>query len=149
MFDVEAFKNTPVQGANSTDYIPFPEGEYPGVVEDYDVRVVDTKNGPGTTFEAKVKLDVTKSILDEIGMNQPPTFRFQCWLDITEQGGLDLGKGKNVKLGQLREAVGLNNPAVPFNFDQLKGRPLRVKTKNVPGDRGGVFTNITHVTKLA
>jgi hypothetical protein len=47
-------------------------------------------------------------------------------LDLTPGGGLDLGKGKNVGLGRLREAVRLNDSSKPFSFAQLPGQAARV-----------------------
>jgi hypothetical protein len=33
-----------------------------------------------------------------------------------------MGKGKNVGLGKLREALGLNTPGEPFSFSMITGR---------------------------
>jgi hypothetical protein len=48
-------------------------------------------------------------------------------LDLTEEGMLATGKGRNVLLGRLREATGLNQSGEPFAFPMLTGRPAKVQ----------------------
>jgi hypothetical protein len=64
-------------------------------------------------------------VKEETGLDEP-TVRQSIFLDMNESGGLALGKGKNVQLGKLREALGLNDPAKAFSFAQIVGRPARI-----------------------
>jgi hypothetical protein len=68
-------------------------------------------------------------------------------LDLNEGGQLDMGKGKNVSLGKLREAIGLNSPGQPFSFSMIQGRmALGFVQHRVDGDQ--VFAEIKRVQKL-
>jgi hypothetical protein len=70
-------------------------------------------------------------------------------LDLNESGtGMDTGKGKNVTLGRLREALGLNQPGTPFSFRQLIGRAAKISvTQRVDGDQ--IYNDVKGVVKLA
>jgi hypothetical protein len=69
------------------------------------------------------------------------------WLDITPQGSLDMGRGKNVHLNRLREAFNQNRPGQPWNPMMLVGQAARVQTKHAQGDKG-TFVNVVAVRGL-
>lgn len=51
-------------------------------------------------------------------------------LDLTEDGtGLDMGKGKNIGLGQIRTALGQNEPGQAWSPAMIEGQPIKVKVK--------------------
>ena len=67
-------------------------------------------------------------------------------LDLAATGGLDMSEGKNVALGRLREALGLNDPSQSFSFHQLPGLMGRVNvTHRVVGE--DTFADVKAVTK--
>lgn len=146
-FDPAAFQNTQFAEANSTTYVPIPEGEFMAVVSKQDIR---------PTSKGQVILDVTWKIDDatvaaETGLAEP-TVRQSIFLDMSESGGLDFGKGKNVALGRLREALGQNKSGAPWSFGHLLGQvaKIRVKQRIVPAEDGGedrTYTDVTGVTK--
>jgi hypothetical protein len=72
-------------------------------------------------------------------------------LDLTPDGGVDTTEGKNVPLGRLRAAVGLNDPSVEFAFNQLPGRMAKVKVSQRPDDRDPeiVYAQVDAVTALS
>lgn len=150
MFDPEQFAQTSVNEANATEYVALPEGEYNAVIKDDDgikFRVVDTKNGARQVMDVNLRVDAPPPVLEEMGRKEV-FVRHQIWLDLTEDGtGLAMGKGLNVALGRLREAVGLNVPGQPFSFNMLKGKPLRIKTKHRK-EAQGVFTDVVEVGKI-
>src|SRR5690606_13053223 len=103
VFDPELFMQQTVDEANDTQYLTVPAGEYHAVIEKVDIPA-DRKNKDGDPI---YPLDVTWEILDEgvkaqLGRDKV-TVRQSIFLDITESGALDMGKGKNVPLGKLRE----------------------------------------------
>jgi hypothetical protein len=49
-------------------------------------------------------------------------------MDLTDAGGFDTTKGRNIGMGRLREAVGLNTPGQAFQFGMLEGRTVKVST---------------------
>lgn len=70
-----------------------------------------------------------------------PSVRQTLWLDTTESGGLDFGKGKNVGLGRLREALGQNAPGKPWAPGMLVGGVAKVKVSHSIDKRDNVTIN--------
>jgi len=121
-FDPEQFMNSSVSDANSTAYTPVPEGEYQASVVSVTPRVTST---------GKALLNVAWKVDDETarsetGMAEPMVYQ-TVWLDVTESGGLDTGKGKNVGLGKLRDAVGQNQAGSPWSPGMLIGQVALVR----------------------
>src|SRR5271163_4798164 len=109
MFDADSFLNSVVTGSNSTKVVPCPIGEYPAVIEKIAARQWQSQDGTKTG----VALDVTWSIEDDEAKaatgRDVVTSRQGLMLDLTPDGAVDMGEGKNVGLGRLRAAVGLND----------------------------------------
>lgn len=132
LFNPEMFMESAIQGANDTKITPCPVGEWPAIVEDVKVQAIEVKDGENAG-DVTGKLNVFWITEDPevVRVTGRPKVRVrqEMFLDLTEDGsGLDMGKGKNVRLGKLREAVGLNNPSVPFMFRQLIGQYGIIKT---------------------
>ena len=150
-FDPEAFMQTQVEGANSTSFLPVPDGDYTGIIEKVQAREINTKDGPGRV------LDVTWNILDEDLLKSLDrsklTVRQGIFLDMRDDGSLNMSEGQNVGLGQLREAVGQNNPRKAWSFSYLEGAgpclcKVAQKADNTPGsDR--IFNNVVRVAAIA
>jgi hypothetical protein len=98
--------------------------------------------------------DITYEIDDQgvktaTGLDSP-TVRQSVFLDLTPQGKLDMSKGKNIQLGKLREALGLNDPNKSFSFADLPGRAAIVGVEHTPNEKspGDVYANVAKVGKL-
>jgi hypothetical protein len=50
--------------------------------------------------------------------------RHGIFLDLNDDGSVDLSPGKNIGLGKLREATGLNTPGQPFSPNMMVGRMI-------------------------
>lgn len=63
------------------------------------------------------------------GLGIPPemTLTDRAFLDLTPQGSLDNGKGKNRQQRAYRDATGLNNAGETFAWRMLTGRVVKVK----------------------
>lgn len=120
VFDKEAFMHAEVQGEMETERtLPSPD-EYLAMV--YGCEAVERGDSPA--------LNLTLDFIDEKALQDTGMDRVllsdSLFLDI-ENGALALGKNKNTKLGQLREAVGQNSPG-PWSPAMLDGAgPLKVK----------------------
>jgi hypothetical protein len=139
-FDASVFESQQFNDANDTRYVAIPEGEYLALIKEKKFR-----QEKGYTI-----LDVTW-LIDDAGVKEAtgmkePTVRQSIFLDVTQSGGLDFGKGKNVRLGRLREATGLNTPGQPFSFNMLEGRPARISVKHRLHD-GETYSDVKEVTK--
>lgn len=150
MFDPKTLLDATTTEANSTVRIPIDAGEHVAVIGEVGIRN-GNKDGRDWAF-----LDVTYDIdnpelkaklgRDKISLTQG------VGLDFTPIGGLDYSKGKNVMLGRLREAVGLNVPGQPFGFRMLQGKVVKILVNHKPSTKpgaqpGDVFENVDAFAK--
>jgi hypothetical protein len=128
VFDPETFMQSTLTEANSTVVEQVPPGEYTAIIKEAKPRV-GSNQASGEQF---VVLDVTYSIMDDnlkqkLGREEL-IVKQGIFLDVTDAGALDMGKGKNVGLGRLREALGKNDG--PFRPAELNGAgPLKVSVQ--------------------
>ena len=98
-------------------------------------------------------LDITWEIEDagvrEAMGNNHPQCRQSVFLDLKD-GLLDMSEKKNIALGRLRDALGLNDPTRPFTFNDLLSQPAIVKIEHSPNpkDAENPYANVTKVAKL-
>lgn len=122
-FDAEAFKSAAVSEVNADRFTPVPEGDYIGTITKSEVAAGESAKGPWA------RLDVFVNIED------PTTGRMRdvkggIMLDLTESGGLAVGPNRNVKLGQLRSAIGKNQPGIPFAWSDPVGHEVKIYVKH-------------------
>lgn len=147
-FDPSLFLNSTFTEANATQSEPIDEGEYNAVPEKVECRQWTSKDGS----KSGLALDITWAIDDasvkaKLG-REKVTVRQGIMLDMNEQGGLDMGKGRNVTLGRLRDALGLNVNGQPFSFNMITGRPAKIKVSQRP-DGDAIYNDVKGVTRLA
>mgnify|MGYP006373107531 FL=1 len=148
MFSPDQFLDMQVTESNDTKLVPIPVGEYVAVVSEVKARPWTGKSDPS---KSGIALDVQWDI-DDAGVKQllgrdKVTVKQGVMLDMTESGGLDMGKGKNVGLGRLREACGLNQPGQPFSATMLTGRVAKVKVEHrVDGEN--IYSEVKQVAKM-
>ena len=141
-FNPDTFLNTETTEANSTSFTPIPEGEYPASVKEIKPR--STESGKNILDVVWAVDDAT--VADVTGLPNP-TVRQSIFLDITESGGLDIGKGKNVSLGKLREALGQNQSGKPWQPGMLIGGVAKIKVSHREYD-GQIFADVKGVARL-
>lgn len=147
-FDPASFLDMAVTGANDTKLVPIPIGEYVGTTGDVEVKTWQSKDDSsksGLKLEIQIAIDDAKA--REVTGRDKLTVKHDVMLDTLPGGGLDMGKGKNVGLGRLREATGLNDANQPFSFRMLSGRPLKVAIKHREY-KGDMFAEVSGVAKL-
>lgn len=129
MFDAEAFQNAIITDANSTNLVPWVPGDYM-----VSIKKVELKSGTvqkqGANYGKpwaglSVQVEADRSILPE---GASPYASGMVMLDLTDAGGLDTSKGRNIGLGRLREAAGCNIAGQAFQWSQLEGRTVKVST---------------------
>jgi len=126
-FDANTFLDSQISGKTSTERVLVEAGEYPA-------NVVDLRSATGfsdKTQEPWARLDVVFEIDDEVQRHRTGrsrilmTYGVMLELDENEPDGLAKGKGKNVKLGKLREALGKNDgDTSPREFMHCSARVL-------------------------
>lgn len=129
-FDPTTFLNQTFDEANDTKIIPCPVGEYLAIADKVEVKTWASKDGSSSGLKAailwEIQDDNVKKLVDRDKILVPQ----DQLLDLTEEGNLDFGKGKNVGLGRIREALGLNTPGEPFAFSMIQGRLGKVKVNH-------------------
>jgi hypothetical protein len=145
-FDPKLFGQMTFEGNNSTESVPFPVGEWDGMVESVELAAWQKKDDPskgGLKMLAKISCEDPK--VAEVTGRAKNVLTYECMLDLTEDGSsLDFGKGMNVRLGQFREAIGRNRPGEAWTFDQFAGNPIRFKVKHDPYE-GRLIPKISEV----
>lgn len=147
MFNPDTFLQATSTEANDTKKIPCPAGEYIAIAEKVEARQWQSKDG----LKSGIALDITWAIDDpavkEVVGRDNVQVRQGLMLDMLESGGLDMGKGKNIALGRVREATGLNVPGQPFAPSMIQGRAAKVTVSHrVDGE--DIYDEIKKVAAL-
>ena len=148
-FDPNAFLDQTISDANSTSVTPCPPGEHSAYVDKIAIRPWTSKTD---STKSGVALDVSWKVTSQEAIahcEREEIFVKQgVMLDLTDDGSqLDMSRGKNVGLGRLREALGLNVPGQPFNMNMIPGRSavINVVHEPNPNDPESVYTNVRGV----
>ena len=148
MFNPDQFLDMQIEGQNDTKIIPVPAGEYTAMIEEVKVRQWQGKADPsksGLTLDVQWSID-DASVKELLGRDKV-TVKQGIMLDLTDAGGLDMGKGRNIGLGRLREALDLNQPGRPFSFTMLTGRVARVSVSHRIAD-DNIFAEVKQVARI-
>ena len=148
MFNPDQFLDMQIEGQNDTKVVPVPAGEYTAMIEEVKVRQWQGKADPsksGLTLDVQWSID-DASVKELLGRDKV-TVKQGIMLDLTDAGGLDMGKGRNIGLGRLREALDLNQPGRPFSFTMLTGRVARVSVSHRIAD-DNIFAEVKQVARM-
>ena len=133
-FDEESFFNESVEGVGSTSVTPIPAGDYFAMLGD---KIRLQQFNRKDTGEPGAILNIPFELVDDSGAiraqidGRDPVHYESYFLDLAKGPDgkikIDMGKGKNVKLNRLREALGQNTGA-PWSPNLLKGAgPVKIK----------------------
>lgn len=154
-FDLDSLTNQTIEDPNATSVKPCPIGEWTARVAELRsgdtvkswFKEVKTERGPALTMKVPFEI-LDEGVKSQLG-RQNVIAMMDMWLDIDAAGRPTTGEGVNVKLGQLREALGLNAGA--FSFTQLPGGgPVKVKVdhESAKDDPDTKYAKVVRVTKL-
>lgn len=148
MFSPEQFLDMQVTESNDTKTIPVPVGEYTAVAEEVKCRQWQSKKDPSMAGLAlDIKWSIDDSAVKELLGRDKVTVNQGIMLDLTDSGGLDMGKGRNIGLGRLREALGLNAPGQPFSFMMVSGRVAKISVSHrIDGEN--IYAEVKGVAKM-
>ena len=147
-FEPEQFMHVTLTERSSTEFPVIPEGTYTCLLGEAKL----SKNLSKKTGDEFLSVDIECEIDDErvreaVGRDKV-TSRLGFIVDLDEHNGsmvIAEGEGVNVRLGWLREAIGLNEKE--FNFGMVGGQVVMGQLKNKAGEGGQVFSNIVRVAK--
>jgi hypothetical protein len=126
IFDPTTFAQMTFQDANSTETVPLPVGEQLMDIEKSEIKAWQKKDDPSTGgLKCILTLKTEDPEIANLTGRKINRVVYEMMLDLTPTGGLDFGKGMNVRLGRAREACGLNRPGVPFGFDMFIGHQVK------------------------
>lgn len=149
-FDPNAFMNQVSSEANDTRITPCPVGEYIGVLGEPKLAEITSQKTGETYLQLTIPVTIDDEEAKKATGRDTLTVRWQSFLERTAEGALDFGKGKNVKLGRLREATGLNKPGEPFSIPRFQGKMLKVSVTHrpSPNDAETIYDEIGKVAPL-
>jgi len=127
LFDPQAFLDQATTDAGSTESTPIPAGEYLAIIKDVKPRQWAKKDDPsitGVAFDIAylIEDDNLKTLLErkEVKITQG------IMMDMTEDGRIDYGKGKNITWNRLRDSANMNQPGRPFAPSHLLGQFVKI-----------------------
>lgn len=142
IFDPNTFGAMTFEGANSTEFVLLPVSEYLAQIKSKEIVSWEDKDKTKGGLKLKLQWEVPGdaptpdgSTVKELTGRDSVTVKQEIMLDLTDTGGLDMGKGANVRLGRLREALGLNNPGQPWTFDMFVGQFAKISVAHRPDNR--------------
>jgi len=135
MFNPETFLTQGFQGPVSDKYIPIPKGEYQATITSVEIRM--PKDNPLLELRWTI-------IAPEEPLAHEQEARQSFWLDITEEGQLDTGKNKNVKLGKLLSLFRIN--ATGGSLMQLQGQ-IGIVTIDHRESNGETYAEVSMVAQ--
>lgn len=115
MINADTFSNLVVTESMDTAVQQVPVGDRPGYIKAQKLRQ------QGEYWLLDLTWVVTDQESKDVTGREEPTVRQSIFIDFTAEGGLDSGKGKNVQLGKLREAVNQNQKGKPWSPGMLIG----------------------------
>lgn len=146
MFDPTTFLNQTFEGANDTVSIPCPAGEYLAIADKTDVKSWQSRDGSSSGLKVEILWDIQDESVKELLGRESVKVPQQQMLDLTDTGALDMGKGKNIGLGRIREATDLNDPTQGFAFGMITGRMAKVVVSHREHE-GNLYAEIKRVAK--
>lgn len=163
-FDADSFLTQAHEGTLETNIPIVPAGDYRAVIDEIqggekgNFRTVvggenakpENQGREFTIFSPSFVLqdDPRLKEVSEFYEGRPVRVRHKgIFLDLTDSGGLDFSKGKNVDLGRLQEAANqLNQPG--WTFKALEGQQVMVKVEHEQPDKSDPNKKFARVTKV-
>lgn len=154
-FSVEQFQNAQFEGAGDTRRVRIEPKEYVAQIqgpwgEKSKLRVEQGKDGASHLIADFVWQPDDPEQQQRLGIDKLPTIRQSVFLDLTPNGGLDMGPMKNGDLNRLREALGMNADGQRWSFPDFIGKVAKIKVTHRPNkdDPDNPYMNVSAVTKM-
>lgn len=148
-FDSANFLNTVYTDSHATQYVPIPEGVYPCITGVPNVVSGSAKSDGKPWYRLDLPIIIDSPEVAQLLGRDEVKSKFSVMLDV-ENGVLASGTGRNVQLGRLREALGLNDPGQEFALTMLGGRSAKcqVSHRAHPTRAGEVIAEVTEIAPL-
>lgn len=137
-FNPDTFLQTNYADATSTATVLLPKDDYVGVIKDLVPRQVQGTKDPSKYYlflDFQVEIGTPGALKEELGRDIS-RIRDSISIELLEgSNAIDMGKGKNVKLGRLRDAAGQNISGEAWNPSMLNGAAVKVSVIQEPSDK--------------
>lgn len=145
-FDPQSFLDASISTSQDTKTVPCPVGEYMGIISKVLPRQWTSKDNTTSGIALDIFWLVEDEGVKELLSRKEVVVKQGIMLD-TVAGGLDTSRGKNIGLGRLREALGMNEDGVAFSFGMLPGQAAKISvTHRLSAD--DTFAEVKGVAKL-
>lgn len=147
-FDPDLFQSMQQEAEFSTKTTPIPVADYNALLSKIGTPRQSTNQETGkvsTIWDISWKIDAPEAGEDA----HERTVRQSLFLDLDDTGKLDSGKGKNVQLGRLLEALNLNGK--PWTPQGLVGNVARISVTQYAGKdkyEGTIFNDVKAVVAI-
>jgi hypothetical protein len=164
-FDADSFMGQSIDAPLDTVIKQVPEGDYRAMIGEFDsekgFRTFEVKKQTSKKFGQEMTIfqppfilqddPRLAEVLEARGNEQVTVYHKGIFLDLTDEGGLDTGSGKNVDLGRLRDAVGQNNKAGWKFTDLIGAGPVMVRVVHEAdqNDETKKFARVSRVVKIS
>ena len=151
-FDPTQLLDTSTDEQLDTRLTPVPEGEWTAQIKDATFRSFATKDG-GTFIKCNIVWSIQDPEVSKV-TNRDENYVYQNFPVDTKGDGselaLDFSKGKNVRLGAVRAAIGQNKPGKKWSPRMMIGQMAKVSVKQDPNpnDPESVYANVKSVGSL-
>ncbi len=130
-FDPSTFLDATID-APMTKRKTLPEGDYLAQIGDIEARAWQGKKDPtksGMAYDVPLTLQIPMELQEELGYSELK-LSDSIMLDLTPQGTIDIGPGRNGRLRMYREALDLNKPGTKFSARMMSGQLVKVSVKH-------------------
>jgi len=138
MFNPDEFMNTEIAEEFATKRELLPPGEYQAMIEEIEAKTIGEANWPILSLRYKIVNNPEEDIAGRILFDT-------IFLDVDEKGSLIRGPNKNIRLGQLLAALGLNGR--PWRPAMLTGQVVMLHVTIRQNKKTGDMEN--NVQKVA
>lgn len=129
-FDLASFLTTVYEAPFQTKRALVPEGTYFAVIESFTVEIGKRPGSLNCRFVIELDEPELRTELNRDKVTMQPMIFLDA--DPEDLSILLYGTNENIVLGQIRKALGQNDPTEPWNFGQLEGGRLMVKVAHKP-----------------
>lgn len=142
-FNPQDLLESTIDSALDVQRVKIPEGIWDAVINKVEVSNGLAKKDGKPWFRLDVTWEIINPEVAEI-TGQDRVLSTQGVMLEVENGALAVGAGKNIGLGRLRQATGLNQAGVAFQLIHLQGQSARVVCKHNPSkdDPSKVYVNL-------
>lgn len=138
IFSPDLLLDSTIETAGSTKRELCPPGVYLAMIGEPKAAAWTSRKDPsnsGFKFDIPFEIMMTDELKKLTGRDKM-TLTHGIMLELTEAGTIDMGKGKNVALNRLREAVGQNADGQKWNARMLQGKMVTITVKHEPSADG-------------